>query len=65
MKCIIHTLGAVTDQMTSMVQPDVIQDGEAANLALFDVKIYFKQTKSVFVDYFLNSKSNSILKDIQ
>ena len=41
--------------MTTVVPPDIIQDGEAANLAQFDVKIYFRQTKSVFVDYFLNS----------
>ena len=41
--------------MTTIVPPDIIQDGEAANLAQFDVKIYFKQMKSVFVEYFLNS----------
>ena len=51
----VNILRVETDQMTTVVPPDIIQDGEAANLAQFDVKIYFRQTKSVFVDYFLNS----------
>ena len=51
----VNILRVETDQMTTVVPPDIIQDGEAANLAQFDVKTYFRQTKSVFVDYFLNS----------
>ena len=51
----VNILRVETDQMTTVVPPDIIQDGEAANLGQFDVKIYYKRSDSVFVDYFLNS----------